>query len=667
MSADLLAEFGNSNSSSSPQSRQHQPHKQAGEIEQSTAFDPFAQFASPEPALTSSQNATRSALQPSNQSVLSSNSFFDVWGDISSLTAEPLSQVVPQGLSPNDDDWGDFESATPAPLVASQESGRTRVVRASTMDIVNNTLVDIPAGPSQKVPGPSWAKPTSTQARASLAHSTAKSVPIRKPTEEIFNNLNLSERKFAKVKIKPKLSAHEPDANVLFDADDFELTGEPEDEDEDDEFGDFEGTIASTQPVGRHTGQDTPGDLLNLDIGAPMAPTTQPSGKTGPSRRTGPPFQLKSQTEGLSPIVGEISPKPPLSHALGSPPSSQKHNPVPELSLSTRIARPTAPTLTESPMTAWPSFGQVTKDRPACHVSGRLNPLSSSNSNFDEWSSFDDFPPSGPQTSVQKKKADLMPKASLPKFSTDSKTDSWDWDPEPISENTSHGTQTVILIPDPVTASPKNSPGPPPTNIPPPSILLSILPQLLRLPVETLFRPSTRLSGDAKATLLTHPQTIAFLQGYIALATVTAHILAGRRIRWSRDRLLTSKMSISIAGAKGMKLSNIDKAESAREAREAEEVLIAWKEIVGSLRTACAGTGAGFKVPEITDKLPITTVKGGFTAPKACLVCGLKREERVSKVDVNVEDSFGEWWVEHWGHRTCRNFWIQQEYHLRLR
>ncbi|KAJ3502922.1 hypothetical protein NM208_g16619 [Fusarium decemcellulare] len=30
------------------------------------------------------------------------------------------------------------------------------------------------------------------------------------------------------------------------------------------------------------------------------------------------------------------------------------------------------------------------------------------------------------------------------------------------------------------------------------------------------------------------------------------------------------------------------------------------------------------------------------TAPKACIICGLKREERVAKVDYEVEDSFGE-------------------------
>jgi len=39
----------------------------------------------------------------------------------------------------------------------------------------------------------------------------------------------------------------------------------------------------------------------------------------------------------------------------------------------------------------------------------------------------------------------------------------------------------------------------------------------------------------------------------------------------------------------------------------------------------------------------------------------LKRDERVARVEFGVEDSFGEWWVEHWGHRTCRNFWAAQK------
>jgi len=66
-------------------------------------------------------------------------------------------------------------------------------------------------------------------------------------------------------------------------------------------------------------------------------------------------------------------------------------------------------------------------------------------------------------------------------------------------------------------------------------------------------------------------------------------------------------------------------------------------------------------IPDVSENMHVKSQVGGLTAPKACIVCGLKREERINKVDVDVEDSFGEWWTEHWGHRACRNFWLKHE------
>ena len=68
--------------------------------------------------------------------------------------------------------------------------------------------------------------------------------------------------------------------------------------------------------------------------------------------------------------------------------------------------------------------------------------------------------------------------------------------------------------------------------------------------------------------------------------------------------------------------------------------------------------------------MSVRTIKeadGGITAAKACALCGLKREERVDKVDVEVFDGFGEWWMEHWGHKECRAFWYQHEKYLQQR
>jgi hypothetical protein len=43
------------------------------------------------------------------------------------------------------------------------------------------------------------------------------------------------------------------------------------------------------------------------------------------------------------------------------------------------------------------------------------------------------------------------------------------------------------------------------------------------------------------------------------------------------------------------------------------------------------------------------------------------RDERVANVDAHVEDSFGEWWTEHWGHLECRLFWEENQASLAQR
>jgi hypothetical protein len=67
----------------------------------------------------------------------------------------------------------------------------------------------------------------------------------------------------------------------------------------------------------------------------------------------------------------------------------------------------------------------------------------------------------------------------------------------------------------------------------------------------------------------------------------------------------------------------------------------------------------------LSTTMAVQTLRGAETAAKACFLCGLKREERIVRVDFDVEDSFHEWWVDHWGHRACRNFWIEHEAALR--
>jgi hypothetical protein len=104
----------------------------------------------------------------------------------------------------------------------------------------------------------------------------------------------------------------------------------------------------------------------------------------------------------------------------------------------------------------------------------------------------------------------------------------------------------------------------------------------------------------------------------------------------------------------GMKLTGIDRGEDAKEDREVLDVVRAWKEQIGRLRSAIAGVNSvasaglagAFDLQEV---MPIRTAKesdGGVRAPQTCALCGLKRDERVVKVDGEVQDSFGEWWID---------------------
>lgn len=127
-----------------------------------------------------------------------------------------------------------------------------------------------------------------------------------------------------------------------------------------------------------------------------------------------------------------------------------------------------------------------------------------------------------------------------------------------------------------------------------------------------------------------------------------------------------------------MKLAGVDKAEVVREEREAAEVVRIWKEQLGRLRSAVAaansahaqreGTAKGeaLVIPDLSETM-LVKANEGLQAPKACVICGLRRDERVRGLDANVEDSFGEWWVEFWGHRACRNFWVEHEGKLKSR
>lgn len=192
-----------------------------------------------------------------------------------------------------------------------------------------------------------------------------------------------------------------------------------------------------------------------------------------------------------------------------------------------------------------------------------------------------------------------------------------------------------------------------PSNIPPPSILLPFLTTI----IQQYYNILRGLQHHATPNVSDSEPICKILQ----LATTAAHIIAGRKSRWKRDMLLAQNMRIgpSHSGkAGGMKLTGIDRAEALREDREVVDLVRIWKNHLGCIRSAVGATSSiSSSIPNLTEMMPVKTSRGSLASTKGCALCGLKREERVDRVDELVEDSFGEWWVEHWGHTTCMWFW----------
>jgi hypothetical protein len=108
-----------------------------------------------------------------------------------------------------------------------------------------------------------------------------------------------------------------------------------------------------------------------------------------------------------------------------------------------------------------------------------------------------------------------------------------------------------------------------------------------------------------------------------------------------------------------MKLKSVNKNEIIKEEKETVDVLDAWRRRGGLLNSVVSAAG-GQPIPVLTGNMPLRTGtlnEGIITAPHACALCGLKREERILGVDRDVNDSFGEWWIDHWGHADCERFW----------
>jgi hypothetical protein len=594
MSAELFAAFGDSSQRKPPEASAPPKSSSQAASHATGSFTPSG-IAPVSHAISQSNKRAFPPLQHSTGNVAGSLQ----WGVGSNNLDVRLG-----GSSAADDEegWGDFEVVKPvsdlhAQPVASPAPGppptlgqpngesvkvqRTRLVRASTLDLMTNTLIDLPGSNAlpEAIQSPSWMQRSFEEQQGMVSM-----VADRKPKPRALN-LN---------------------SNVLFDADDFD--GE-NGEDEDD-FGEF---VASPgQPP------------LDLSSRALYAASTA---------------MEKTPTQTV-PALGLNVPNSPYPQAPKSP-AFQDRNPFPGLALKT----PTEPRPLQdenpetSPVTAWPSVGQ------GSHNGKRHS--------GDQWAAFKDLP--------QDKK---------PARNTESTHDSWDWDPLETKKSTIDSTPGSQAADDvdsswawePAETQIENSARlendvAPPMNVPPPSILLSVFPKLFSEASSALFRPIGGQPFTVKNRILSDPKTVEFLKGYLVLATVAARIIAGRRMRWHRDKFLAKGMSISAAGSKGMKLAGVDKAQAMREDREASDLLDLWKENLGRLRSAVAAANSttkaspqSLKIPELRESMPVHTTKMVPTAPRACVICGLKRDERISQVDYDVDDSFGEYWTDHWGH-----------------
>ena len=186
-----------------------------------------------------------------------------------------------------------------------------------------------------------------------------------------------------------------------------------------------------------------------------------------------------------------------------------------------------------------------------------------------------------------------------------------------------------------------------PTNVPPPAVLLSLSAKVW----SSLATQARQSSGSEDIG------TVA-VQAY----RVSARIISGRTHRWKRDIILAQSMRIGAAGRSGgMKLTALDKGESRKEEQEVEEVIASWLKYSHILGAAMTKTKVQKPSISLSTKLIIRTATGAdvLNASHICPICGIRRNERIKGIDVNTSDTFGEFWIEHWGHTDCHDFWYK--------
>lgn len=500
-----------------------------------------------------------------------------------------------------------------------------------------------------------------------------RDAPKASQTHQQGPQINSQQRQYVPTAAAPRqLAAYQTfdlprphDSDVLFDA----TVDTPASEGEDDDWGEFEGPEASQQSQAQqstalglttHTAMPAPAAQASRNIG--LGGTVDLLGELSMDEKTSVPCQKSQQSAGNPPSQpgwdddsfgdwGEFT-------------EAQSANPFPPKSPQQSIQRTT------------PGNSLLEDDT------------------FRDWGDFTDGPSTNPPPKASPKKQASI-KATVPiKFSTSTKATSsikpkapnqtkppvksknlppaWeddtfeDWGdfddgpaPSTLSSRPSPSPSTATkTTPSPqsfTTNTPTSPPTVRPTNIPPPSILLEhLLTQLTTL----------QKTAQAAQTLPTPQKTQTATRIQNTLHT-TARIIAGRTHRWKRDTLLAQSMRIGPARAGkpgGMKLSAVNKHEDVKEEQDAVDVLALWRERASLFNSIVQAAGQK-PIPVVPDPaaLRVVTVKaeqGGIKASHACALCALRRDERVVRVDEeDVQDNFGEWWTEHWGHTGCKVFW----------
>ena len=118
-----------------------------------------------------------------------------------------------------------------------------------------------------------------------------------------------------------------------------------------------------------------------------------------------------------------------------------------------------------------------------------------------------------------------------------------------------------------------------------------------------------------------------------------------------------------------MKLTTIDRGESKREDQEVEEALVSWSRSASRLNALISKHKVQKPPLSLSSNIVSRTATGAdvLKATQPCALCGLKRDERINGIDASVSDTFDEYWIEHWGHADCCEFFARYKSLLQQR